>query len=81
MGVRRLLTTVRLSTRFGIISGWTERIPLLLPAEAGDDAEIDATWFISEDWLGPLVIGWKGCLERIRFALDPAEDSFYFAGL
>jgi len=25
------------------------------------------------------VIGWSGCLERMRFAFDPRENDFYFA--
>jgi hypothetical protein len=27
------------------------------------------------------VLGWKGCLERIRWAIDPAEEIFYFGSL
>ncbi|MBI4531612.1 MAG: hypothetical protein HY709_08815, partial [Candidatus Latescibacteria bacterium] len=47
-------------------------------AEEGENVEVEATWFISPDWPGPIVIGWKGCLERLRFAVDPSEDTFYF---
>jgi hypothetical protein len=43
--------------------------------------EVDASCFVSQDWPGPLIIGWKGCLERSRFALDPGEDTFLFAEL
>jgi hypothetical protein len=68
-----------LEIRFGKLSGRLERIPMVFQAEAGEDLEVPATWFISEDWPGPVVIGWKGCLERMRFALDPGEDAFYFA--
>ena len=50
-------------------------------ATEGDNVVVEATWFISEDWPGPAVIGWKGCLERFRFALDPSDDSFYFGSL
>lgn len=71
----------RLHTRFGVISGRLVRIPLLFRAEEGGDVSTEATWFVSADWPGPPVLGWKGCLERIRFALDPAEESFYFAEL
>jgi hypothetical protein len=28
-----------------------------------------------------VLLGWRGCLERIRFALDPNEERFYFAEL
>jgi hypothetical protein len=73
--------TVSLDSRFGIIAGRLERLPLRLMAMEGDSAEIEATCFVSADWPGPMVIGWKGCLERIRFGLDPSEDAFYFASL
>ena len=42
---------------------------------------MDATWFVAPDWPGPSVIGWRGCLERMRFALDPGEEAFYFSEL
>jgi len=68
------------STRYGRLQGRRERFPLVLVAQAGTPLEIDATWFISPDWPGPIVLGWKGCLERLRFALDPTpgEEQFYF---
>lgn len=72
---------VPLSSRFGQVEGWLERLSLSFPAEEGVTLEIEATWFISEDWPGPPVLGWKGCLERLRFALDPGEEWFYFAEL
>jgi hypothetical protein len=68
------------STRYGTIPGRLERLPMAFVAEDGEDADVDATWFVSEQWPGPLVIGWTGCLERIAFALDPTpeEEFFYF---
>jgi hypothetical protein len=70
-----------LSTRFGTLQGRLVRNPVRFPAHVGEAIEVDTTWFVSEDWPGPAVIGWKGCLERIRFALDPTDDSFYFGDL
>ena len=72
---------LRVHSRFGIIEGRVERIPLRLPAADGDSLTVEATWFISPQWPGPNVLGWRGCLERFRFALDPGEDRFYFAEL
>lgn len=72
---------MRLSTRLGTFEGWTERLSLELVATLGGNVIVEATWFVSEDWPGPLVIGWKGGLERIRCGFDPAEDAFYFAAL
>lgn len=65
-------------TRFGSIVGHVQRVPITFPALEGEELTVDATWFVSEEWPGPMVIGWKGCLERIRFALDPSDESFYF---
>jgi hypothetical protein len=65
-------------TRFGSIRGRLERVTVWFPSEEGEPLEVNATCFVSAEWPGPLVIGWKGCLERMRFALDPGDDSFYF---
>jgi hypothetical protein len=70
-----------LSTRLGTFRGTLERIPIRYLATVGEDLAVVATWFVSEDWPGPLVIGWSGCLERLRFALDPSDETFYFGEL
>jgi hypothetical protein len=69
----------RLHTRFGLLSGELIRLPVVFAADEGEPAEVEATWFLSPDWPGPVVIGWNGCLERMRFAFDPRENDFYFA--
>jgi hypothetical protein len=68
-----------LHTRFGVLSGELIRLPVVFVADEGEPAEVEATWFLSPDWPGPMVIGWNGCLERLRFAFDPRESNFYFA--
>jgi hypothetical protein len=70
-----------LSTRLGIFAGSLERVALRFPADFGEALSIDATWFVSPEWPGPSVIGWTGGLERVRFAVDPGEESFYFGEL
>jgi hypothetical protein len=67
-----------LHTRFGLLSGTLGRLTIRFAAADGEPLEVDATCFASEEWLGPMVVGWKGCLERMRFGLDPSEQSFYF---
>ena len=47
----------RLHSRFGTVSGDLIRIPLIFPAIEGEQVTVDATWFVSADWPGPLVIG------------------------
>jgi hypothetical protein len=66
-------------TRLGQLSGRWHRIPVLFPAEDGVTLQVEATWLALSHWPGPAVIGWKGCLERMRFALDPRDSSFCFA--
>lgn len=67
-----------LSTRFGDITGYLDRCKVTLVSEFGNEIDVDATLFISEDWPGPNVIGWKGCLERIRFAIDPSINIIFY---
>ncbi len=71
----------RLSTRYGLMEGRLERIPVEFPADDGENLQLEATCFLTADWRGPAVIGWKGCLERMRFSLDPGQNLFSFAPL
>jgi hypothetical protein len=75
LGVREL------STRKGVVSGKLYRIPLVLLATEGESVEIDATTFVPNDemWNAePLFLGLFNCLDRVRFAVDPAAEKFYF---
>lgn len=59
------------------------RIQISLEAEEGDSLDVDATVFVpvlspGETWLHPNFIGLEGFLNRIRFAVDPEENAFYF---
>jgi hypothetical protein len=73
-----------MSTRLGKISGSLHRLNITLLAErnSGNDLTIESSVFVSEEWDGPIVLGYRGFLERIRFALDPGaisgEQIFYF---
>ena len=69
-----------LDTRYGRYAGHLVRIPTSIPADEGNGIDVDLTWLVIPDWPGPPVIGWGGCLERLRFALDPTpgEECFYF---
>lgn len=74
-------TPARLSTRLGTFEGCLQRIPVTFDPDVGEALTIDATWFVSTEWPGPMVLGWRGCLERMRFALNPVEGAFYFGKL
>jgi hypothetical protein len=67
----------RLHTRFGLMVGELIRLPVTFVADEGEPTTVEATWFLSADWPGPLVIGWKGCLARMRFAVEPDIDEFH----
>ena len=69
---------VVLSTRLGRFSGALYRGPITLSADEGEALEVEATVFLSPDWHGPNFIGYEGLLQRIRFAVDPEDNLFYF---
>jgi hypothetical protein len=70
-----------LGTRQGTFSGRLERVPLVLVADEGKSLDIEATFFICRGWPGRTFIGYTGFLDRIRFALDPLTNSFYFGAV
>jgi len=70
-------SAMRLDTRFGLMVGELIRLPVTFVPDEGEPTTVEATWFLSADWPGPLVIGWKGCLERMRFACEPDIDAFH----
>lgn len=67
------------------LEGSIIRLNMTLPADEGEDLTVDATAFIPdvEEYWGdfPCFIGQMGFLERIRYAVDPATDTFYFGTL
>jgi len=62
---------LELSTRLGSFDGRTHRLSISLLADEGPDLEIDASVLVAPAWSGPVVLGYRGFLERVRFALDP----------
>ncbi len=73
--------TVGLSTRAGTIRGSLIRTPLTLVADEGESYELEATLFASRDWAFGNFLGYSGLLERVRFAVDPETNDFYFGGI
>lgn len=53
------------TARFGRVHGRLEPVWVRFPVEDGDPFDLTVTFFVSADWLGPMVIGWKGCLEAM----------------
>ena len=67
------------------LDGFVYRLNVGLKADEGQDLNVDATVFVPEveEFWGdfPSFIGLAGFLERIRFAIDPNTDTFYFGQL
>lgn len=75
--------TMILSTRLGRIRGELHEIDVVLPAERGESLSVTSGILIAPGWTGPVVLGYRGFLERLRFALDPGqsdEDAWFFFG-
>ena len=66
------------------IRGHLHRLKLEILADQGENLTVQATAFIpdpdAEETWGepPSFLGLMGCLERMRFAVDPLDDTFYF---
>ncbi len=78
-----LVGTEEIHVRGTITQGILYRIPLQIPSEEGMGTSIEVTAFVptllpNESWGLPTVLGWHCCLERIRFAVDPLNERFYF---
>ena len=69
---------VSLITSQGRLAGGLYRHSIELLAEDGENLDLDATVFVSPDWRGPSILGYTGVLDRVRFAVDPRENRFYF---
>jgi hypothetical protein len=69
---------VALSTRLGVLRGDLYRAQVTLPADEGRSLNVEATAFVTPDWPGPNFLGYQGLLQRIRFAVDPESNRFYF---
>lgn len=67
------------------LEGSVTRFDMMLVATVGENLDLQATVFVpdSEEAWGnfPSFIGLGGFLERIRFAVDPSNDMFYFGAL
>lgn len=70
-----------LSTRRGPIQGTIVRDYITLLADQGDSLRVEATIFVPDGdcWEGqPSFLGYQGFLERVRFAVSPISNEFYF---
>jgi hypothetical protein len=69
------------------LAGRLVRLTITILAEEGLPLPVDATVFVPDldphqEWGEfPSILGLTGFLERIRFAIDPSENRFYFGAL
>ncbi len=82
------LDSLRLLFRGVSYFGHIHRVALTLPAQVGEEFTVDVTTFVPQlaprsEWPEdfPCILGMSGCLERLRFAIDPLTDTFYFGEL
>jgi hypothetical protein len=68
----------KLNTRFGTVDGQLKRTRITILADDGDSIEVEATVFVPTEWSAGNFLGYGGLLERVRFAVDPQENFFYF---
>ena len=69
---------VVLSTRLGQFHGSLFRGLITVLASSGESLDVEATAFLTPEWPGPNFLGYQGFLQRIRFAVDPENNLFYF---
>lgn len=70
---------ITLRTRHGPIRGRLENTTITILADDGESLEVvEATVFVSREWLAGNFLGYSGLLERIRFGVDPQRNDFYF---
>ncbi len=75
--------TAALWAHSGKIRGDLYRLPVKFLAAEGTSVEIVATAVVPHPnqsaWHNaPTFLGFRDCLERLRFAIDPSEEKFYF---
>lgn len=74
---------MQISTRRGHFAGTMCHLDVELLAEParGDSLCIHATALLLPEWDGPAILGYRGLLERTRFAIDPVREPALYFGL
>ncbi len=73
---------LRMSTPHGNLDGNLHRLDIHVVADRGRCISVESSVVVIPTWPGPPVLGYRGFLERLRFALDPGcrdrNQWFYF---
>lgn len=80
------ISTASLFIRGMSVNGELHRVTMTLEAQSGENVDVEVTAFApvlhpEQIWDLPVILGLQGCLEFIRFAVDPATNTFYFGAL
>jgi hypothetical protein len=67
--------SIEMSTRRGTIRGECHEVTVRFPAAFGSALEISAKVLVADDWTGPPVLGFRGLLEVMRFAVHPGTST------
>ena len=68
-------------TRLGRFEGRLYRGTVRILAHRGSTLDLETTFFLSPDWPAGNFVGYVGFLDRLRFAVDPLRNLFYFGPL
>ena len=68
-----------LHTAHGKLRGELYILGIELIAHVGETLDLDVVAFIAPEWRGPSFLGYLGMLDRLRFAIEPETNRFYFA--
>lgn len=76
----------KLMVRGTSYEGQLLRMRVGLEAQTGSSLEVEATVFVptlpaEQEWPYPNFLGLGGFLNRIRLAIDPTENAFYFGAI
>lgn len=72
---------VSIDSRLGRFKGTLAQGRLQIVVDDGEDLEVEVLMFLCPDWSGGNFLGYEGALDRIRFAVDPHRNRFYFSSL
>jgi len=76
-----LQESIAMDSRLGRFQGTLGQGRLQIIADDGENLDVEVLMFLCPDWSGGNFIGYEGVLDRIRFAVDPHRNRFYFAPL
>jgi len=68
---------IQMRTSRGLIVGPLRRLRIALLADEGmgNNVDVEATVLVAADWAGPVMLGFKGFLERLRIGIDPGASA------